>query len=518
MKKTLLVLTGIAFTALTAQAQQFPIYNQFLYDPYLVNPAFIAPQGSELNLLYRQQWSGFNDSPATAVVNFQHRINNKLALGVNLMHDQVVLLNSTAILGTFGYRIPVSRKSLVSFGLSTGVYTNRIDLQSADDPTDPLLVQAKGDLQLDGQVGVAFTGERLRIGLSLLHLFDNNAFTSRELTQLQFNEFKNRLLTVSYRLPLGPRMELTPHVLYRYNGNFSYFEAHASLEYQQRITLGAFYRQSAGIGVILRFKLQHRATVGYGHEFSPAQMGSFSTGTHEFQLKYPYGPKWKQSVAQHAADSLSEAEQLASSDSDPIATQTLAQQPREATSNQRPPVQERTQEVLTESIQQQRTAAIDPVTTPTEQATTAQKVLEPVEKPQAQQEGVDTQGGRVHEKQVSQTKTQETLSSALTKSLVDSVNQQVKDTPTPTLETYSLVIGSFKSSTNAIDYIRSVKAKGFTARIVYRTQTRLYYVYLPEYEVPTRSVEQLLQVRKTIPFPDAWYLLGLTRMGTETDR
>jgi type IX secretion system PorP/SprF family membrane protein len=105
-----------------------PFYRQYFFNPYLFNPAFVGINNElEANVVYRQQWVGFDDAPVTAGVNIQFPTNDRVALGFNLYSDQQVLLNNTNFMATFGYVVPISSDQSLRFGISGGVGLNKLD-------------------------------------------------------------------------------------------------------------------------------------------------------------------------------------------------------------------------------------------------------------------------------------------------------------------------------------------------------------------------------------------------------
>ena len=58
----------VLFTASMGQDQ--PVYNQFYFNPYLYNPAFLGDNGRlEANLTYKTQWAENSDAPTVSAFN-----------------------------------------------------------------------------------------------------------------------------------------------------------------------------------------------------------------------------------------------------------------------------------------------------------------------------------------------------------------------------------------------------------------------------------------------------------------
>ena len=82
----LLCLVCILFAFMgESYAQQQIVYNQYLQNPYYVNPAFSGTDGiTEFVLLAREQWIGYKDRPRTYSLNFQMNLLDNPVLGTPL--------------------------------------------------------------------------------------------------------------------------------------------------------------------------------------------------------------------------------------------------------------------------------------------------------------------------------------------------------------------------------------------------------------------------------------------------
>jgi len=287
----LLLLLSICLVYNISFAQSL-IYNQYQFDPFLLNPAYITQSGySELNVLYRIQWAGIDDAPRTAGVNFQYAASPRVSLGISLINQDVVLLTSTSALATFGYKVPLSRNQFLSFGISAGLLANRLRLDQIDDVNDPALANLENTTNINGQSGIQYTFKNLSLGFSLLNLFDNNAFISDSENKIRFSQLRNRVILLSYQFTINPDFSFQPAIQYRFTENYNFFEGTGILTYKNQISLGGFYRQDYGTGLILRIGLNKKIDVGYGYEFAKNQSENYLGGSHEFQMKMRVGQK-----------------------------------------------------------------------------------------------------------------------------------------------------------------------------------------------------------------------------------
>jgi type IX secretion system PorP/SprF family membrane protein len=89
----------------TAKGQQLPVYQQYLLQPSLINPAVIGSEECTLfRLIDRHQWFGFADAPKTQILIAESTLSDGIrahGLGLHLYND----INGAQkqLGGNFGY-------------------------------------------------------------------------------------------------------------------------------------------------------------------------------------------------------------------------------------------------------------------------------------------------------------------------------------------------------------------------------------------------------------------------------
>lgn len=300
--KKILIVTVIASLGLLPRAWgqiEKPTYRQFFFNPYLFNPAFVGinKQG-EVNLTYKKVAANFKGSPVAAGLNLQlPTTNNRVALGFNMVSDRQVLLKNTSFAGTFGYIVPVTRKSSLRFGLSAGLGVNSIDLTAEELSTnDPaILAAASNNSYMDGNFGVAYVSSGLRLGFALTEIFNSDPFNEETFGKVSTTTLRNRLYSVSYRFRLD-QMEtftLEPWALYRQTSDRlnDAWEGGAVLYYQDKLWTGTSYHQQRGAGVFFGLNIKDKLTFSYNYEFPPFQSKMAGLSAHELQMSIKFGKK-----------------------------------------------------------------------------------------------------------------------------------------------------------------------------------------------------------------------------------
>jgi type IX secretion system PorP/SprF family membrane protein len=299
-------------------AQQLPLYSQYLYNKFLINPAVAGADGyTTLNLTARKQWIGLPGSPETFSFSVQTRFlkrkheiktvkNNKtvfrpqndarVGIGGSVFSDQSGLIQRTGFQVAYVYHLWLQRMTQLSMGLSfTGTYF-RINQKalSLEDQNDPLLNDnlRRGIFIPDVTAGVYLLNHSFNIGFSANQLFGasvkigNQAYTDYKL-------YRHYYLFGSYSFERGKDIELRPSVLIMMSeqqnpvvsplGEFG-----LNCIFNQSFWVGLSYRTSGAIisNVGVKYK---RMFIGYALDFTLQEIQRITYGTHEINIAWKFG-------------------------------------------------------------------------------------------------------------------------------------------------------------------------------------------------------------------------------------
>jgi type IX secretion system PorP/SprF family membrane protein len=74
VKRGLIIIAAVMLAA-GLDAQQLPVYSQYIFNKYLINPAVAGADGyTSINLTTRQQWAGYKGAPQTYSLSGQGRL------------------------------------------------------------------------------------------------------------------------------------------------------------------------------------------------------------------------------------------------------------------------------------------------------------------------------------------------------------------------------------------------------------------------------------------------------------
>src|SRR6478752_3829752 len=137
------ILSGLILLAISnfAYAQQVATYAQYMFNVLAINPAYAGSHDAlSATVLARFQNVGLKGAPKTQTFSLHSPlVNKRVALGLLAIHDEIGVISQTGLQASYAYRIPVSKKAMLSFGLQGGVgfydarYTE-LDVPPTNDP------------------------------------------------------------------------------------------------------------------------------------------------------------------------------------------------------------------------------------------------------------------------------------------------------------------------------------------------------------------------------------------------
>jgi type IX secretion system PorP/SprF family membrane protein len=306
MKKLLLILTLIASVA-KVSAQQDPQYTQFFMNKLSYNPGYA---GAEEKIcatgLYRSQWLGFGSSslglsPVTFVANIHAPLGQqqKIGVGLNVIRDQQGFEESINPKFSLSFRQPFTNGHVLAFGVGVGLMQkslagDKLKPQDGGDAKIPTTAVTGRTLDLDA--GVYYTMPNLWKfnnvygGLSATHLtqgsveynWANNTVDNPMKMHLYF------MTGAAYQL--NSTFAIEPNILVKSDMAKTSADFNAMLVYNQKIKGGLTYRTADAVSILAGYQFS-AFYIGYSYDLTTSNIISYSSGSHEFVLRYCFKPK-----------------------------------------------------------------------------------------------------------------------------------------------------------------------------------------------------------------------------------
>ena len=281
--------------AFSAEAQQEPMYSQYMFNMLNINPAYAGSRGvGSATALYRNQWVGIQGAPQTSSLSYDMALKEKkIGLGFQLYDDRLGIERTTGLNVSYAFRIQLTESGTLSLGLQAGLLNYRANYAEVRtfQPNDPSFNQNISGLLPAAAAGIYYNSDKFYIGLSTPALLqtklshDNTAdvasVTGRDL---------HLYLASGFVMNLSQDLALKPSVLVKaVSGAPVEFDLNANLWIQNILSIGASYRTGDAMVGMVELQLSNQLRMGYAYDKTFSDLGTLNTGSHELMLRYEFG-------------------------------------------------------------------------------------------------------------------------------------------------------------------------------------------------------------------------------------
>jgi type IX secretion system PorP/SprF family membrane protein len=307
VKRSFLLLVNL-FLCGFGFGQNYPLYNGYVTNPYLVNPAEAASNFTHAFVNYRNQWDGLVGAPKIGTLGFRTLLNETRAgIGFKVSSFKRGFLNTTDASFSYAYGVPLDKQNKLFFGLSGGLISNSVDWQMVSDNSDPALTGLKGGIAPSMAFGVLVKNSSgFNVGLVLPQMFrpqtlnDNFAIAAQDnamlvayysnwVEQAKVNSHNKSKKTHRSSKNKGSPLEVFSIV--RYSSKIgTQVEATAKFNFQSHVWVSTTYRKVSGIIPGIGFNL-NQLSLGYYYESGIA--GDIPLKSHEISLGLRIGNEKK---------------------------------------------------------------------------------------------------------------------------------------------------------------------------------------------------------------------------------
>jgi type IX secretion system PorP/SprF family membrane protein len=292
MKKiVILIVLCVLFSEL--KAQQDPMFTHYMYNTIAVNPAYAGSREAlTVTGLARNQWVGIKGAPVVQTLTFHSPIyNNKLGLGFSFMNDKIGPINNTSANVDFVYRIKLTPKAKLAFGIKGGINIRQNKLSSV-----ALTQQNDASFQYDFRsellpnfgFGMYYYTPKFYFGLSSPKLLENK-FKAAPGSLALSSEKRHYFLITGCVVNLNEDFDIKPTILVKVvTGAPVEGDLSAELFYRNKFSIGVMYRTADGIGALVGFNVNEQFRIGYSYDWALTQLNKYNSGSHEIMLRYDF--------------------------------------------------------------------------------------------------------------------------------------------------------------------------------------------------------------------------------------
>lgn len=301
MKSLILPFIGF-FIFNLLQAQQEQQYSLYMINPFAINPAIAGTEDFiDVNLGFRNQWTGFEGAPYTAYVTghmaigkefhqYHHKGERKAwhGAGAQAYIDQAGPLKRTALLLAYAFNMPVTKKARLSVGAYFGgkqLSANSSYWKNIDDMTDVNFSQdLNSGIQPDLSLGLAFYHPQYYFNFSTTQLLGNKLDLDEVKSDLSDTETLKRhfFATLGYKHQAKRNLYIMPSMMFKYVATAPVsVDLNLKMLHNDQYWYGVSYRVKESFNVFAGLQITRRVDFTYAFEWSTSKIGKYIAGTHE---------------------------------------------------------------------------------------------------------------------------------------------------------------------------------------------------------------------------------------------
>ena len=278
-------------TVNSVNAQQEPMYSQYMFNMVQMNPAYAGNRAVDnITAMYRKQWVGIEGAPSTGTISWDRREDaSNIGYGLQIYNDNIGIEKTIGVQGFYSYRIPFKNASL-ALGLSAGVLNYRAAYSTVITTMggDPLFSEDINGFRPTAVVGALYATEHWYAGFSIPALLQTKISQSN--VQITTGASNHYFLTGGYIFDVSPDLKLKPSLLLKsVQGAPLQFDINMNAWIQDIIGLGVSYRTGDSFVGMFEIQITPVLRLGYAYDYVISNLKTYSKGTHELMLRYEFG-------------------------------------------------------------------------------------------------------------------------------------------------------------------------------------------------------------------------------------
>jgi type IX secretion system PorP/SprF family membrane protein len=296
----------------TTRAQQLPLFSQYSFNGFLINPAYAGLSGiPTMNLTAREQWMGLPNAPKTHLVCFQTRFvrqsfvkksaaarrkmirkntTGKVGLGGFIYNDKNGIINRTGGQITYAYHLKLDKATYLSMATSFSMFQFSI-------PRDLIKTEYDHDLYIDNHalnmwipdmnVGVVYSTPTYYAGISADQLLQAYLKLGKSIDD-SYRLYRQYNLTGGYRYEVDRQTALEGSILLKTTNQLASQLDISGRVYYDNYWVGLSYR-TGGAAIITMGAKVNRYIFGYAFDYNFNSIQRHTYGTHEFMIAIKFG-------------------------------------------------------------------------------------------------------------------------------------------------------------------------------------------------------------------------------------
>lgn len=280
-------------------SQQEPHYTQFMFNPFLNNPAMAGSTNHyQIRSNNRFQWVGIDDAPQTMSISGHGPSKDKpMGWGGFIFNDVTGPTSKLEIGGAYAYNIAITDEIRLSGGLSLGLMQYKFDGTKLDPETmigdDALLGASQSQWLPDASVGFYAYSYNFYAGISAHQLLGNRLknIGNPDSTSI-YNKLKQHFyLSGGYIYVVNKNLMLEPFIMLKYmHPSVPQVDISIKATYRNRqwgkkeVWGGLTFRTGDALALMIGYNHDYKYYIGFSYDYSFTDIRTNSFGTYEVML------------------------------------------------------------------------------------------------------------------------------------------------------------------------------------------------------------------------------------------
>jgi len=275
MKKIIIISIATLFWG-TLSAQQWPVSENYFMDKYSLAPSYAGNFNPKYLVTgYRSDWTGISGGPKTFKLSYNDFLPfmKNAGYGGKIIYDKAGIFSQLYILGSYSYNLKLSDDQHLLFGLSAGIYRNRLNLlEYYNDPNyniDPSLISQNinSKLKFMSDVSAVWIWQKFETGIMISNISFGDA--SYKEVNLKYNPLANFQVHATYLYSVNDNWEIIPIAIYR-GGKYikGQFEIASQVVWQKKLIGSLVFRDPGIIGVGLGVNINKGLKIAYNFNYA----------------------------------------------------------------------------------------------------------------------------------------------------------------------------------------------------------------------------------------------------------
>ena len=281
------------FAALTASAQQLPLFSQYTFNRFGFNPAYAGNKNRlEAVLTHRNHLLNFPGAPTTQLLTVSAPWQAKyMGFGMRVQNDNIGVTNHLSFNLAANYFLGLGDGRL-AMGLELGLDQYSVDWSSlvVHDAGDAIIPVGKTSIYTpNGAFGLFYTTENWYAGYSVQNLVGSRLHFQGPVLDNSAHQYAHHYINAGGVKKINDKFQVEPYFLLKGTAAAPWqVDLGAYLVFKNNYGAGVTYRTGDALVFSMKIEILEQFYVGYSFETRINSLTDYSSSSHEIMLAYYY--------------------------------------------------------------------------------------------------------------------------------------------------------------------------------------------------------------------------------------